>query len=285
MKKIGFLLQTLQLTVTPLIYGYLRLDGGAMFGPVPKTLWSKKICADEKNRIRLAMRGLLIETPFNKILIDCGAGDWWDKKRQDIYGIEYLPLPIKAENITDVVLSHLHFDHAGGLVQRAPDGNLQALFPHATIHLQKTNWENACNPHRRELGSYLVEVINCMRNYRLNLIEGNANLFPFLSVVPANGHTTGQQMIKIKEQDETIWFAGDVIPTTHHIHPAYHMGYDMCAQLGLAEKYWLLEQVANEHAWLALPHDSDLAAVRISHAHDLNKCPSNQDEYTVIENL
>jgi glyoxylase-like metal-dependent hydrolase (beta-lactamase superfamily II) len=231
------------------------------------------------------MRGLLIETHLQKILIDCGAGNWWDKKRQDIYGIKYLPLPINAKDITDIVISHLHFDHAGGLVKRASDGHLQALFPQATVHLQKANWENACNPHRREQESYLIEVINCVRNYRLNLIDGSANLFPFLSVVPANGHTTGQQMVKIEEKNTTIWFAGDVIPTINHLHPAYHMGYDMCAKSGLAEKYWLLEQVANDKAWLALPHDTDLAAVRIDPVNSLSKSSSEQNKYTVVKKL
>ena len=138
--------------ISTVIFGHFRLDGGCMFGSVPKNLWSKSIAADDENCIQLVCRSLLLEDGERKILIDVGTGDKWSEKLQRIYGIKLAPpssLGFNPDEITDVILTHLHFDHAGGITYRDTNGNLALTYPKAKIHLQAANWKRALNPTQR----------------------------------------------------------------------------------------------------------------------------------------
>lgn len=261
------LINEADLLVQTVIHGTIKLDGGAMFGPVPKTLWCKLIEPDQDNRITLTMRGLYIRAGAKHILVDIGAGDWWEEKRSKIFSFAlFNPLVgvVDESQVTDVIASHLHFDHAGGLIKRENSGALVPRFPNATLHLQRENLSAANTPHRREKASYIPEIATVIQQYTLNLVDGAQELFPAISVTPTNGHTRGQQTVHICGLSQKITFASDVIPTRHHLHPAYHMGYDMHAELGLEEKEKLLMSSLKECSLIAFPHDPDFAVMRVN---------------------
>lgn len=180
-------------------HGHYRLDGGAMFGTVPKALWSGLIPADEENRIRLATRSLLVRTDGRVFLVDVGCGGKWPEKLRRIYGIEPAP-PAEAgfdpASVTDIILTHLHFDHAGGISRNAPGapGDVELCYPDARVHVQRDNHENARDPNLRERASYLKENVLVLDRARLELARGSREIVPGLWVHQADGHTRGLQL-------------------------------------------------------------------------------------------
>jgi glyoxylase-like metal-dependent hydrolase (beta-lactamase superfamily II) len=253
-------------TITEVIFGHFRLDGGCMFGSVPKNLWSRSIPGDTENCIHLVCRSLLIDSGDRRFLVDVGMGEKWSEKQRQIYGIKNTPKDqwgFDPASITDVILTHLHFDHAGGITSPTADGGITLSFPQATIHLQKANWEHAQNPTLKDRASYLPENVKPLAQATLKLYEGTSEIAPGLLVHRVDGHTKGQQWIEVRDGSERLFFATDLIPTAHHVPLAYHMGYDVCAETLLTEKQIFLERVRSENALLSFQHDADTAAAHV----------------------
>jgi glyoxylase-like metal-dependent hydrolase (beta-lactamase superfamily II) len=252
--------------------GHFWLDGGAMFGVVPKTLWNQTNPSDEKNRIELAMRVLLVLFEDRKILVDVGAGHKYSSKQQEIFRWNNSKSDLKRslhqhgilpEEITDVVLTHCHFDHAGGGTEVA-GGTLQLTFPNAHYYVQSKHWQWALSPTDRDRGSFLKDDIEPLRNYHgLRIIPGESELFPGFYLLLSNGHTPGLQMVKIQDSSQTLFYCGDLMPTTTHLALPYIMGYDLFPLTTLEEKQRYLEQACSEDWIIVFEHDPNIGAVRI----------------------
>jgi glyoxylase-like metal-dependent hydrolase (beta-lactamase superfamily II) len=241
-------------------HGFFRLDGGAMFGSVPKTLWAREAPPDEENRILLATRSLIVEDGSRKILVDVGCGDKWSEKNRAIFCISDAPYePVKG--VTDVLLTHLHFDHGGG-VSRYIDGQLRACYPDARHYVSAANLDNAKKPNVRERASYLAENVEILEKVDLALTEDGQEVFPGISVHQAHGHTRGLQWVKVTDED-TVVYPADMIPTSKHLPLPFVMGYDMCAERALAEKGAFLNQAVAGNWLIVFEHDPVLDAARI----------------------
>jgi glyoxylase-like metal-dependent hydrolase (beta-lactamase superfamily II) len=249
-------------------HGFYRLDGGAMFGVVPKTIWSRLIPPDDENCIRLATRSLLIDAGDRVFIVDVGSGDKWTEKLRRIYAIQNVS-PDEAgfdlASVTDVVLSHLHFDHAGGISRSKPGGStdLELCYPGATVFLQGDNYETARNPNPRERASYLEENVRILEQARLRLTRGSEEIYPGLWVHQNNGHTRGQQWLEVKNGLESMVFPSDLVPTSHHLPLAYSMGYDISVETLLREKEDFLGRAVAGRWIVVFVHDPDIPAGRV----------------------
>ncbi|RIL05009.1 MAG: MBL fold metallo-hydrolase [Proteobacteria bacterium] len=244
-------------------FGTFRLDGGSMFGSVPKNLWAKRIQADDENCIALATRCLLIRDNKRTILVDCGMGEKWSDKSRQIYAI-HSNTPEQAgidpSQITDLILTHLHFDHAGGVTRyKKGTHEPELVFPQAKVFLQALNWENARHPNFKERASYLAENVEPLAKADLNLVSGTMEVLPNIWVHQVNGHTRGQQWVEIRNGAESIVYPTDLIPTSHHVPLAYHMGYDICAETLLKEKDEFLSQAVSRRWIVVCEHDVGVA--------------------------
>jgi glyoxylase-like metal-dependent hydrolase (beta-lactamase superfamily II) len=258
-------------TVDTLETGYLWLDGGSMFGSVPKPLWSRLHPPDERNRIRLAMRCLLLEGHGRRVLVDVGAGHKFTDKLADIYRLEHDATTLEralaarglaTDDVTDVLLTHLHFDHAGGAT-RLVEGRLAPTLPKARYHLQRRNLENARRPNPRERASYMTENFEPLAEAKaLVLHDGTGSPWPGIELIPAHGHTRGQQLLRVAGPEGALFFVADLIPTAAHVRIPYVMGYDVAAIETMAEKRELLERASREGAWVVLEHDPQVAMGR-----------------------
>lgn len=244
--------------------GRFRLDGGAMFGVVPRNLWEKNNPADEKNRIAMTMRTLVVRDADRVILVDTGVGDKDSEKFQDIFAIDFSDvrltsgldaLGLQAEDVTDVVVTHLHFDHIGGAVLREND-TLRLTFPRATHHVQRAQWEWAADPSQRDRASYIPDNFRPIEEAgRLQLHDGETELFPGIALEVINGHTFGQQLLRLTEGDQSVVFAADLIPMSSHVPEAWIMGYDLQPLVTLAEKQRLLARAVEKQDILVYEHD------------------------------
>ncbi|MAB91002.1 MAG: MBL fold metallo-hydrolase [Planctomycetota bacterium] len=253
--------------------GRFRLDGGAMFGNVPRVLWERSYEPDRAHRIELELRVVLFEGNGRKVLVDTGTGNLWSDKEQGLYDVDAPGVPgvvgalkaagIEAESITDVILTHLHFDHAGGVTRRAADGTPVPTFPSARHHLQRTNLDTAREPNERERKSYLRRHWEPLLDLDLVLHEGAAEVLPGLFVDPTAGHTEGLQVVRAGEGEETVVFPADVIPLASHVRIPWTMGYDLCPRTLMDEKRRLLRRAA-EGGWaIVLEHDPHRSATRV----------------------
>lgn len=240
------------------------LDGGAMFGTVPKVLWEKTNPADEKNRIEMSARAMLIRNLADgkNILVDTGMGQKWEQKPREMFKISdsYLEANlakagVKPDDITDVILTHLHFDHAGGATKLV-DGKLVPTFPNATYYVQEANYTWAMSPNAREKASYLKENFTpLMEHSVLKFVNGEQEIFPNVHLILSNAHTHAQQLVRVTDGKKSICYCGDLIPTATHIPLPWVMGYDLYPLEIMAEKKRLLEQAADEHWTLFFEHD------------------------------
>lgn len=257
--------------------GDFRLDGGAMFGVVPKTLWSRGLPADDKNRIPMTMRCLLIKSnnTGKLYLIDNGAGTKFNDKMEDIYQLDHSSKNLqnsfsehgfKFEDVTDIIFTHLHFDHCGGTSFYNDNGKLELTFPNATYHVVESHWKNANDPNAREKASFLPENIDPIKNSgKLNVVEEEHEYESGLSAISVNGHTIGQQLPKIEANGKTLVFVADLLPTHVHVPLPWVMGYDMYPVQTLNEKDAFLKQAAKENWNLYLEHDADQEIIRVAH--------------------
>jgi len=248
-------------------HGSFRLDGGSMFGAVPKTLWARLMAPDEDNCIRLIAGSLLIRSPMNTILVDVGNGNKWSEKLAKIFGITNTPsdqLPFKREEITDIILTHLHFDHAAGISYVDENQQLALSYPNARVFLQEANLENGKNPNPRERASYLPNHVNILESANLELLDGSKEVFPGIWVHQMNGHTVGQQYVELKDGNRSILFPSDLCPTSHHLPVPYNMGYDICARTLLQEKETFLSDALEREAIVVFQHDPELHAAKIT---------------------
>lgn len=255
--------------------GRFRLDGGAMFGVVPKTLWSRQIEADDKNRIPMAMRCLLItsENTGKVYLIDNGCGTKFDEKYEKIYALDHGHSNLtdslsyhgfEPEDITDLILSHLHFDHCGGTTYYDDSGELRHAFPNATYHVTEKHWETANNPNAREKASFFKENIEPMKSSgRLHLVDENHTYEEGLSAIPVSGHTISQQLPKIEAEGKTLVFAADLLPTHVHVPLPWVMGYDMYPVQTLEEKKRILNEAADDGWYFFLEHDAQQEVITV----------------------
>jgi glyoxylase-like metal-dependent hydrolase (beta-lactamase superfamily II) len=249
--------------------GFFRLDGGAMFGVVPKPLWEKRMPADEKNRIMFGLRPLVVRGAGKTMIIDAGIGDKMDPKSLAIYGIDrsrnldhaLAEAGLDAGGIDLVLASHLHFDHAGGFTRRDPSGALGPRFPRARYVARTGEWEDATHPHERNRASYLQEnFVPLMDAGVLELVPGDGPIMPGVRVVRTGGHTMHHQIVMIESRERTAVFAADLIPTTAHVDVPWIMAYDLYPMDTLAFKRTFVREAIEREYLIFFEHDPVVAA-------------------------
>lgn len=266
-------MSTLPIEVVPVTETLFGLDGGAMFGIIPRPLWTRTNPSDERNRIDLACRCLLVRYPNRDVLVDVGMGSRWDAKERDIYNVREQDIglakalaDLKVDEITDVILTHLHFDHAGGVSRlNAQTNRVEPVFPNANHWVQRQNWGWANSPSARDSGSYRREELQIFEQdlARLNLIDGIAEILPGIEVIPVHGHTFGMQIVKITTTSGVFVHLADLIPTTSHLRDPYVMGYDLQPLVTVQEKREVLYHAARENWTLVFEHDPVTAMARV----------------------
>ena len=255
--------------LTPLLDRHFKLDGGAMFGVVPKTLWEKRLRADDLNRISMAMRPLLVRrdgAPL--VIIDAGAGEKMEPKLQEIYGFDHsesLDASMTAAGITaadiDVVLaSHLHFDHAGGFTAKGPAG-IVPRFANARYIIRKGEWEDATHPHERNRASYFDENYVPLKDAGVvDFIDEDGEVLPGIRVRRTGGHTRHHHIIYIESGGKTAVFTADLIPTTAHVDVPWIMGYDLYPMETLEFKRAFVKEAIDREYLIFFEHDPHVAA-------------------------
>ena len=261
--------------------GLFGLDGGSMFGTVPKVLWEKTNPPDEKNRIAMEARALLLKSKDRNILIDTGNGSDFVAKYGEKLGTKFAEMyavdengpslisslkknGLNPEDITDVILTHLHFDHAGGATAEK-NHKIVPTFPKAKYYLQKSNYETAKNPNIREKASYFAANFQPLLDAGvLEFIDGDKqNYLPNISFIVSNGHTQGHQVVQVADSKRQLFYCGDVIPTSSHIRSAWIMGYDLNPLQIIKEKSELLKHAGEKESYFYFEHDPycDMASV------------------------
>ena len=254
--------------------GHFKLDGGAMFGVVPKSVWQKSNPADENNMCSWAMRCLLVKDGNRLILIDNGMGNKQDDKFFGYYylhGNDNLDLSLAKygfhrDDITDVFLTHLHFDHCGGSISYNTDRTkLFPAFKNAKYWCNEKHWNWAVNPNPREKASFLKEnILPIQENGQLNFIDATSEIIPGFTLYEANGHTEAMMLPIIKYKNTTVAFLADLIPSTGHIPIPYVMGYDVRPLNTLTEKQYILSEAAKNNWTLFFEHDPTIECCTVS---------------------
>ena len=259
--------------------GGQRLDGGAMFGVVPKTLWERRIAPDERNRIQLGMRCLLIEHEIGPVLIDTGAGNKENDKFYDIYGIENrgAPGPTRLEDglrelgfgVEDIVLvinSHLHFDHAGGNLTRDADGSIRPTFPNARYVVQAGEYHYATHTNERTAGSYFPHnFVPLQESGRFDFVDGERDIIAGIRAIPTPGHTPHHHGLLIESNGERAFYIADLVPTSAHLPLPWIMGYDVEPLVTLETKRRILKRAVDEDWLVVFEHDASTAWSKIQH--------------------
>lgn len=258
--------------ITSLEAGMFSLDGGAMFGVVPWVFWSKTNPPDERQRIRLATRCWLIRGNNRTILVDNGNGTKWSEKLKDIYNLDTTSsdlmsslrsVGVKPLDVTDVILTHLHFDHAGGSTT-FENGKLVPVFPNARYYVQKKQWELSQNPTEKDRGSFMKDDYMPLKEHGvLELVDGEGELFPGIELLVTNGHTNSQQLPRISDGKSTMLFCCDLLPTTSHVPWPYVMAYDVRPLVTIEEKKKIFGRAYEEKWILYLEHDPATEAITL----------------------
>jgi len=258
--------------LSSLVTSTFGLDGGAMFGVVPKPLWSRQVAVDEQNRIDMVTRTLLLESGDRKILVDTGNGDKWSQKARDMYKIELetyiLPQSLAArgigvEEISDVICTHLHFDHVGGNT-RLENGKLVPVFPNAAYWVQQENWDLANSPSEKDRASYLAENWAVLaENGLLKILKDQRELFDDIRLEIVHGHTLGQQLPVISDGTTTLMYGGDLFPMKPHIPIPWVMAYDNEPMRSIAEKKRILPELLERDAMIFFEHDPQTIACKL----------------------
>ena len=256
------------LRLTTLHDGPFRLDGGAMFGVVPRPLWEKKAPPDERHRIQLAMRPLLIEASWGRMLVDCGVGGKMSAKDRDIYALDrsrtlddaLAAVKLTGESIDIALASHLHWDHFGGATVREGSA-LRPRFPNARHVIRAAEWEDATHPHERNRASYLQDDFVPLKAAGVvEYFEGDQVIRPGVRVVRTGGHTGQHQIVFIESGGRTAVFVADLIPTAAHLENAWVMGYDLFPMETLAFKRHFISEAIEREYLIFFEHDPVVAA-------------------------
>lgn len=249
--------------------GMFAVDGGAMFGIIPRALWSKTNPPDEQGRITMMMRSILVSGAGRMILVDTGAGTKLTEKQRKIYCITEPDALIRSldvrgvrpGDITDVILTHLHFDHCGGSTAALRDGRLEPAFPNARFYVQRAQYEWAQNPPDRDEASFFAENYEPLHEQgRLQLLDGPCEIIPGVEVLVVTGHTPGQQLPKVSGDDRTVLFGADLVPLVSHLPLVYGMAYDHWPLTTIEEKRRILSQAADRCWVVVFEHDPLIAA-------------------------
>lgn len=254
-----------EIEVRHLHAGNFYLDGGAMFGVVPKTLWEKKAPADERNRIRLATNSLLVRAAGKTIIVETGNGAKWDAKLRNIYGIPegdglqaaLAKTGVMPENVDLVINTHLHFDHAGGNTIPSHGRDIPA-FPRATYVVQRAELEHAMHPSERDRASYFADrFVPITEAGQWQLVEGDVEILPGISVVRIPGHNENIQAVKIAGGGKAVMFVADLLPTRHHLPLPWIMAYDLYPMQTLESKRKWIGEIARQGWIVVFGHDPD----------------------------
>lgn len=249
--------------------GFIALDGGAMFGVVPRTLWEKRLPPDDSNRIPLGMRPLIVRDGTTTAIIDAGCGDKMDAKSAQIYKLDrryhldhaLADAGLSAEDIDVVIASHLHFDHVGGFTSIGKNGELTPRFPKARYVAHRGEWEDATHPHERNRASYLQENFVPLQDAGvLTLVDDGAEILPGVRYRRSGGHTPNHQVVMIESAGKTAVFTADMYPTSAHIPDAWGMGYDLHPMDTLAFKRAFAKEAVEREYLLFFEHDPSMAA-------------------------
>jgi glyoxylase-like metal-dependent hydrolase (beta-lactamase superfamily II) len=252
--------------------GSFMLDGGQMFGVVPKPLWEKRIPADARNRVRISLTCLVIQTGEKNILVETGIGDKFDEKFNEIYSVDHsvtLPgelrkLRLAPEHIDIVINTHLHFDHCGWNLSRQ-NGKLTPTFPRARYFVQRLEWEHALSPNERDRASYVQEFFAAAEG-QTEFLDGDTEIVPGVRVEVAAGHTKYMQCVRVESEGDTALFASDLVPTRAHISYPWMTSFDLYPVETLENKKRLLPPLAAAKGLLVFPHDPAVPWVRLVEA-------------------
>jgi glyoxylase-like metal-dependent hydrolase (beta-lactamase superfamily II) len=253
--------------------GIFGLDGGSMFGVVPKAMWAKAYHpGDEMNRIPLSAQPMLVRWDNNIMLIDTGNGDKFNDKFAKIYSLDkerssivnaLKQFDIKPEQVTHVILTHLHFDHVGGATIEV-DGKIVPTFPNAKHYVQKEHLEWAKSPSEKDRASFIKDNYDpLISEGLLETVDGEGDLMPGISVYPVFGHTHAMQLVKLSDGNESLLYAADLMPTSAHIHVPFVMGYDNLPLKTIDEKKRFLPQAYEEKWTLVYEHDAFRQATKV----------------------
>ena len=249
--------------------GTFKLDGGAMFGVVPKVIWERTNPPNEMNRIDMGLNSLLIKTSNDVVLVDTGIGENYNEKFLKMFEIDKSTNLLKAlhsvgvapEDITKVVLTHLHFDHCGGNCTKDENGELKPTFPNATYYFNEKEFEYANSPDPRSRASYLAQNWQAVEaSGQLQLISGNQEIVPGVELFTTGGHTQNHQIVKIHSGGKTACFLADLVPTDSHLKTAYVMGYDLYPKISMEMKAQVLKQALQENWLLIFEHAPSVRA-------------------------
>jgi glyoxylase-like metal-dependent hydrolase (beta-lactamase superfamily II) len=250
-----------------ILENYFLLDGGAMFGVIPKVIWGKLYESTENNLIRLDLNPLLIRTGNENIIVDSGFGDVLNDREKKIYPLggetkwdhELNSVGLKPEDITAVILTHAHADHAMGALKLDSDGKPELRFPNAKIYLQEREWQDAMNPNERTAATYLVDKLRLFEESgKLELLDGDTEIFKGVSVKVTGGHTPGSQAIIVDGGGERVIYPADIMPTSAHIKVPYVAAVDLDPVKTMENKRWLHERMLKEDWIIAFDHDINL---------------------------
>lgn len=257
-----------EMTLTTLHDGPFRLDGGAMFGVVPRPLWEGRAHVDDRHRIQLAMRPLLIEAPWGRMLVDCGAGDKMSAKERDIYALDrtrtldaaLADAGLTSDDIDIVLATHLHWDHCGGATRRDATA-VVPRFARARYAIRRAEWEDATHPHERNRASYLQDDFVPLAGAGVvDFFDGDQTIRPGVRVVRTGGHTGQHQIVFIASGGRTAVFVADLIPTIAHLQDAWVMGYDLFPMETLAFKRQFIREAIEREYLVFFEHDPHVAA-------------------------
>ena len=249
--------------------GFFALDGGSMFGTVPRVLWEKRLPPDDTNRIPLSMRPLIVRSDRHTMIIDAGCGDKWDAKSAQIYKLDrryhldhaLAEAGLSAADIDIVLASHLHWDHAGGFTQSARSGNVVARFPKARYFAHRAEWEDATHPHERSRASYVEQDFVPLKDAGvLTLVDDGTEIMPGVKYRRSGGHTAHHQVVMIESGGKTAVFTADMYPTSVHVPDPWLMGYDLYPMDTLGFKRTFAREAIEKDYLLFFEHDPSMAA-------------------------
>ncbi len=253
--------------------GNFRLDGGAMFGVVPRVLWGKRKAPDSQNRIDMCANILLIRGEGRNILVDTGIGDKFNEKFQTIYAVDVsennvsnglAKFGLSHEDITDVILTHLHFDHAGGATVRDENGEIRPTFPNAKYYVSRRQFDWAMHPSQKDRASFLPEdFVPLQASGQLELLDECCEVFPGIELLIADGHTVGQQMVLIRDDAHSLFYAADLLPTAAHVPVPWVMAYDLFPLTTIEEKKLYLQQAVDYNWRVFFEHDPEVHCATI----------------------